>query len=278
MNIQRTEAFSTTLRNTLTTKTSEAIKNVSAAQAASLSAVDSFEGPNEVAPRSAVATLATKKKKKKVAQNATTKKTNVPPKPAGSAAEQFRQADSTVAMSKNAGLSIASGGKLPSNDFLKAQLRSLGTTPPLKGAYTSRIDYTSNLQSSPAKAYAYFVNNFEAAFKAGGLKLRPAPKKLTDGARMFMQQAGAPPLFLPVVVKLDPKKREVRITTLDGHPLRGTNVFSFTAGNNGTTKLVQKTTFQGSSPLTVFGAKFAGALERQHAVWKDIHAHLYKKL
>ncbi|MGA9520122.1 MAG: hypothetical protein WBV82_01580 [Myxococcaceae bacterium] len=237
--------------------------------------MDSFDAANEIATASFAVAAATKKK---VAHSFKMDSKNVPPKAAGSAKEQAKQLALTIVQTEMAAASIVSGGKAPLDSVLKAALKILGTTPPIKGAHTSTTDYTSNLPGSPAKAFDYFVNNPKAVFGAAGLKIRPDTKKLTDGARLFLEDKGPPPVFAPIQVKLDKKKREIRITTLDGHPLRGTNVFSFTAGKNGTTKLVQKSQFQGSSPLVKVGVTLTGAIERQHEIWKKVHGHLHKKL
>ncbi len=267
MSIQRTGASIAGVRNTSAANANEVVKKDSAA-AVARNKVDSFEVADDVVTAAA----------KKVAHNYKAVAKNVPPKAAGSKSEQAKQLALTVLQTQMAASSIATGGKAPLDSALKVALKPLGLSAPITGAHTSTTDYTSNLATTPAKAYAYFVNNPQAVFGAAGLKIRPGTKTLTNGAKLFLEDKGPPPVFAPIQVNLDAKKRQIRITTLDGHPLRGTNVFTFNAGPNGTTKLVQNSRFQGSSPLVKVGVTLTGAIERQHQIWKQVHGHLYKKL
>ena len=43
-----------------------------------------------------------------------------------------------------------------------------------------------------------------------------------------------PPVWAPVEVKVDPEARQLSFNTLEGHPLRGTNVFRFSDSEEGT--------------------------------------------
>ena len=128
--------------------------------------------------------------------------------------------------------------------------------------------------AAPGKVFQHFVDNPGAVFGAAGLTIRHGTEKLTDGARVQLQDKGPPPVWLPIEVKLDPKNNKISITTLDGHAFRGTNNFSFEADGKGGTKITQESRFQGSSPLIEVG-KQLGAIDKQHAAWKAVHQHFF---
>jgi hypothetical protein len=70
----------------------------------------------------------------------------------------------------------------------------------------------------------------------------------------------------------------LHITTLDGHPLRGTNRFVFEGDGEGGTRVRQYSAFQGSSPATTVGRVLMNPIERQHDIWRSVHAHLHDTL
>jgi hypothetical protein len=188
----------------------------------------------------------------------------------GSALNQAKQSVRTTQLGAYAGASVSTAGKMPPDFVASSTLSSLDAMPPIAGEPTAKAVYTCNASCPPKKAYEAFTKRANEMFAAAGLKLRPELKELKDGARAFIEDAGPPPVWAPVTFKLDPEKNKVTITTLDGHPLRGTNEFEFRPGEKGGTRLVQTSHFQGSSPLVEVG-KASGAIDRQHGIWDAVH-------
>ncbi|RKH42439.1 hypothetical protein [Corallococcus sicarius] len=202
-----------------------------------------------------------------------------PPRPAGSLREQVKQGALLMAQTEAAAVSVTLDGGAMMDAYAREHLRHLEPSPPIDGAPTSLTDYTSTIPGVSAKeAYASFVSHPETLFGAAGIFLRPAASALTDGARLFLEEQGPPPVWAPITVKLDEEQRTVHITTLDGHPLRGTNRFVFDDDGTGGTRIRQYSAFQGSSPATSVGLALMDPIERQHDIWRSVHGQLHDML
>jgi len=202
-----------------------------------------------------------------------------PPKPMGNLAEQTKQMGLTATQSQAAAASQLMGDSAVVDAYARTHLRFLDPSPPIQGAPTSLTDYTSAIPGvAPRVAYEYFVRNPAAVFESAGIVLRPATATLRDGARLFLEEKGLPPVWAPITVRLEPEKHTVHLTTLDGHPLRGTNRFVFQDDGQGGTRLRQYSAFQGSSPATEVGMRLMDPIERQHAIWRGVHGHLHDTL
>ncbi|WP_342374344.1 hypothetical protein NVS55_23600 [Myxococcus stipitatus] len=202
-----------------------------------------------------------------------------PPRPAGSVRAQMRQGAFTLAQSEAAAASMVMGGGRYVDAYARGHLRLLEPNAPIVGAPTSLTDYTSALPGvSPEAAWAYFVGHPGAVFESAGISLRPSTGALSEGAKVFLEEKGPPPVWAPVSFRLEPATNTVHITTLDGHPLRGTNRFVFEDDGAGGTRLRQYSAFQGSSPATSVGLKLLDPIERQHEIWRSVHAHLHDTL
>src|SRR5439155_17365981 len=113
-----------------------------------------------------------------------------------------------------AGESQLSGGKMPGDDTVKPVLGRLEVQAPLLNEPTATADYASTVHGKSAdEVYATFVNHAGDAFAAAGVKVRPAASgALHDGQRLMLEQpsqGAQPPVWAPIVVKLDPSTREV---------------------------------------------------------------------
>ncbi|MFP2910707.1 hypothetical protein ACLESD_37850 [Pyxidicoccus sp. 3LFB2] len=202
-----------------------------------------------------------------------------PPKPTGNLAEQLKQAGLTAAQSNAAAASLVMGERAIVDAYARQHLRMLEASPPVQGAPTSLTDYTSAIPGvAPETVYAYFVRNPGAVFEAAGIQVRPAVGALTDGVKLFLEEKGMPPVWAPITVRLEPKANTLHITTLDGHPLRGTNRFVFEGDGEGGTRVRQYSAFQGSSPATSVGMAVMDPIERQHGIWRSVHGHLHDTL
>ncbi|WP_338865786.1 hypothetical protein [Myxococcus stipitatus] len=202
-----------------------------------------------------------------------------PPRPTGSVREQMRQGAFTLAQSEAATASMVMGGGGFVDAYARGHLRLLEPNPPIEGAPTSLTDYTSALPGvTPEAAWAYFVGNPGAVFESAGIRLKPATGSLSEGAKVFLEEKGPPPVWAPVSFRLEAATNTVHVTTLDGHPLRGTNRFVFESDGAGGTRLRQYSAFQGSSPATSVGLKLLDPIERQHEIWRSVHAHLHDTL
>lgn len=202
-----------------------------------------------------------------------------PPRPTGNLREQMKQAGLTAAQSQAAAASLLLGSSGAMDDFARGHLLLLNPSPPIEGAPTSLTDYTSRIPGvAPEVAWAYFVKNPGPVFESAGLQPRPALRSLRDGGQLFLEEKGPPPVWAPITVRLEPQALTVHITTLDGHPLRGTNRFVFEDDGEGGTRLRQYSAFQGSSPATTVGLKLMDPIERQHDIWRSVHAHLHDSL
>ncbi|NMO21152.1 hypothetical protein HPC49_36205 [Pyxidicoccus fallax] len=202
-----------------------------------------------------------------------------PPRPMGNLAEQTKQMGLTVTQSQAAAASRVMGDSAIVDAYARTHLKGLDASPPIPGAPTSLTDYTSSIPGVPPRvAYEYFVRNPAAVFESADIVLRPATATLRDGARLFLEEKGIPPVWAPITVRLEPEANTVHITTLDGHPLRGTNRFLFEDDGQGGTRLRQYSAFQGSSPATSVGMALMDPIERQHAIWRSVHGHLHDTL
>ncbi|MCY1032634.1 hypothetical protein OV207_14260 [Corallococcus sp. BB11-1] len=202
-----------------------------------------------------------------------------PPRPTGSLKEQVKQGALLLEQTQAAAVSVTLDVGTAMDAYARKHLGQLEPSPPIAGAPTSLTDYTSTIPGVSAKdAYAAFVGHPELLFGAAGIFLRPAASALTDGARLFLEEQGPPPVWAPITVKLDAEQRAVHITTLDGHPLRGTNRFIFDDDGTGGTRIRQYSAFQGSSPATSVGLALMDPIERQHDIWRSVHGQLHDML
>ncbi|MBL8955567.1 MAG: hypothetical protein JNK82_32630 [Myxococcaceae bacterium] len=196
----------------------------------------------------------------------------------GSVSQQLEQAAYLTEWSKRA---FESAFTDESDVLTRGTLSGLGATPPDTKKQTEYVDYTSTLKGVSAEsAFEYFKNNPSAWFGASGITLHPPTNKLEDGARLFLQEPGiTPPVWAPIEVHVDERAKTVRITTLDGHPLRGVNQFSFDENTNGDCELRQSSAFQMSSFAASVGGKAlalvdADPIARQHVIWQAAHANI----
>lgn len=200
-----------------------------------------------------------------------------PPSAAGGFFEKLSQAEKTTALSLDANQSISSGGKSPSDDEVKAKLAGLHELPLKPGSPVSEADYTSTIpRCEPWKAMLAMINHPGEAFAAGGMNVRPKTFALEDGQRLMIESKGTPNMWMPVSVKLDWKTNTITFNTLDGHPFRGSNAFTFEDNGQGGVTVKQKSLFQGSSDL--IHTMGQGGLDRQHASWKGVHGYLFDQL
>jgi hypothetical protein len=200
--------------------------------------------------------------------------------PSSAGDDQLGQALSTAELAKNAGLTDLLGDDYADR---KAQevLPGLKPIPPVPGEKASVAEYQSHLKGvSPDAAFKNFTRHFLDVLGAAGLRVYPNTQELRDGDRLMLHDPatlGPPPrpaVWAPVEVHVDPSTRSVRITTLDGHPLRGTNEFKFMSDGSGGTVLRQHSRFQGSSALINSVGQALGALDRQHEIWRGVHTFL----
>ncbi|MCP3105322.1 hypothetical protein LZ198_41300 [Myxococcus sp. K15C18031901] len=202
-----------------------------------------------------------------------------PPRPTGNLREQMRQGAFTLAQSEAATASLVMRGGAAVDGYARGHLKMLEPNPPIHGAPTSLTDYTSSMPGvTPEAAFHYFVKNPGPVFASAGIRLKPETATLTDRAKVFLEEKGPPPVWAPVTFRLEPEASTVHITTLDGHPLRGTNRFVFEDDRQGGTRLRQYSAFQGSSPATSVGLKLMDPIERQHDIWRSVHGHLHDTL
>jgi len=208
------------------------------------------------------------------------------PAAVGSPAEQAKQA---AVMTEWTVIAAREAAGLPGTNFeAKKLLEFVDPTPPDLKGQTDYANYSSTMKGvTPQAAFDYFVKNPTAWFGASGITLHPPVKELTDGARVALAEPGVtPPVFAPIEIHVDRAARTINITTLDGHPLRGVNRFSFEANANGDCELHQSSAFQLSSFAAEQGsavmskAAKAGvpglkdAIERQHEIWERAHANI----
>jgi hypothetical protein len=139
--------------------------------------------------------------------------------------------------------------------------------------------YTSHIpNATPEEAYRHFVQDPQAVFGAGGIEIRPAlgDAGLKDGGKYMLESGGPPPIWLPIQVGLNPSKNQITIHTLDGHPLRGVQTFTFTSDGHGGTELTQDARFQASSSLIGSAQNISSVSNSQHETWQYAHQEIYQ--
>jgi hypothetical protein len=170
------------------------------------------------------------------------------------------------------------------NSDAKMLLGMISATPP-DPRKAEFVDYTSTTSGTTAQAaFEYFKKHPTEWFGASGITIHPPISELKDGARVALAEPTAtPPVMAPIEIHIDEAARTVSITTLDGHPLRGVNQFTFedTAGG---CEMRQSSAFE----LSSFAAERGSAamkeaqkrgmpgvkdpIERQHEIWQAAHA------
>jgi hypothetical protein len=203
------------------------------------------------------------------------------PDVAGDVGEQASNALWLAQHSASAAMAKATAGRAPFEEVVKRELALVDPTPPLAHEKAERSEYRSHISGvPPEKAFEYAVRHPEAMFASAGITLRPSVAALSDGARLFLEEPGMiPPVWAPVEVRIDEDARRITFTTLQGHPLRGINEFSFDSDGEKGTRLTQRSVFQLSSEAAKAGGdamKSMGRdpIDRQHEIWRSVHAHL----
>ena len=207
----------------------------------------------------------------------------------GSHDQQEAQRDATLKLEGPALLSYGTrhlnpGSILPrepSDASVSATLKGLNVNPPIgrDGREVTHAVYQSHIpNASPEQAYQHFVQHPDQVFGAGGLEIRPAAANgLQDGGRYMLESGGPPPLWLPIQVQLNPSQNSIRIQTLDGHPLRGDQTFTFTSDGQGGTTLTQDARFQASSDLVGSAQNISSVSNGQHETWQYAHEEIYRQ-
>jgi hypothetical protein len=175
-----------------------------------------------------------------------------------------------------AAVHLASGGRFPAREDVQATLGSLRLQGVDPGAPLTTADYESHVKGvSPEALFGALVKDPGRFFQAAGLAARPGLEGLRHGARFFLEDKGPPPVWAPVEVSLDAEARRVRLSCLEGHPLRGHNEFHLQPDGQGGTRVVQHSAFQGGFlPVTALGAHVLGMEERQKEIWRAVHGEL----
>jgi NADH dehydrogenase FAD-containing subunit len=154
------------------------------------------------------------------------------------------------------------------------ELPRLARTPTTRGP-VNHFEYLSQLPTTPDRAFQAFLTHAEQLFASAGLKLYPAGRELSDGARVLLEDSGVKPaLPFPLEVEINLEERSVTLHTLAGHVFRGSNRFTFESSADGNTLMRQNSAFQASSPLTTLAAPFMTA--HQHDVWRALHAAMFE--
>jgi hypothetical protein len=176
-------------------------------------------------------------------------------------------------------VSKITGGGGPGDEAKRRELASLSPTVPIASEPIAKKTYSSHIPGATAKqAFELFVSRPNAVFAAEGSTLRPAIETLTDGARVFVEQGGFPPLWMPIEIRLDPAKNAIRIVTLDGHLFRATNDFTFTDDGKGGVLVKQQIAFQASSQLVPAGMALLRGEKTQDEGWRRVHELFYRAL
>lgn len=139
--------------------------------------------------------------------------------------------------------------------------------------------YDSKLKNVTADdAFRFFVSHLRDVFASARLTILPAGVELRDGARFLLDEAGPPPMLLPLEVRIDEAKRSVSFLCLTGHPFAGENRFRFVPSKSGRSTLVQQQSiFEGTSPMIWLGQAM-GAMGRQTDAWRSVHDFLKTEL
>jgi hypothetical protein len=197
--------------------------------------------------------------------------------PSSPGADQLRQTFKTGDLSADAAIAEVLGEPYASAKAREV-LPGLKAMPPIPGKETSTAEYQSHLKGvGPDDAFQNFTHHFADVVGAAGIRVFPHTEEIHDGDRLMLHDPptlGPPPrpaVWAPVEAHVDPKTKTVCLTTLDGHPLRGTNEFNFMSDGQGGTVVRQYSRFQGSSALTNTLGQALGALDRQHEIWRAVH-------
>lgn len=203
----------------------------------------------------------------------------------GSQAQQQAQRDATLTLEGPALLSYVTGHtpltpREPPDATVTGILAGLKPNPPVgrDGVEVTHAVYQSHIpNASPEDAYRHFTQDAAQVFGAGGMEIRPAGSGLKDGGRYMLESNGPPPLWLPIQIKLDPSQNSITIQTLDGHPLRGEQTFTFTSDGQGGSVLTQDARFQASSSLVGAAQNISSVSAGQHEAWTYAHEEIYRQ-
>lgn len=210
---------------------------------------------------------------------------NLNAKPTAQGTDQMKQA---AVMGLWTALAGDNAAGVQVDDAAQAILSEVKPTPPDTSKPTEYVNYASTIKGVSAKdAFEYFKKHPTEWFGAAGITLHPPVKELKDGARVGLTEPGiTPPVMAPIEVHIDEASRTVSITTLDGHPLRGVNQFSFEENAKGDCEMRQSSAFQlssfaseqGSTVMSKLAQKgvpgLQDAIERQHQIWERAHANV----
>jgi hypothetical protein len=107
-------------------------------------------------------------------------------------------------------------------------------------------------------------------FRAAGFELVPVLPHLYDGARFLLEAPGSPSSLAPVEVHLDERRHVLRVSFLDGHPLRGYHELRLEPDGQGGTRIEQHSQLQTRAGELVPGRE----LDAEEEVWGRIHQEL----
>lgn len=202
-----------------------------------------------------------------------------PPVAGGNALDQSKQLAVQGALEAQAVPSALTRNaplRVPTDDQVRGELNTLAPIPPDNGPNTTTTTYTSNIPNASAgDAFNHFVQDPNAVFNAAGMEIRPPTNQLQDGGR-YMLELKQPPAWLPIQVSVDPATRTVGITTMDGHPLRGYQSFTFQDDGNGGANVVQDARFQLNAWPTEKLQDQLQIVQNQHHAWQDAHREMYQ--
>jgi hypothetical protein len=200
--------------------------------------------------------------------------------PSSPGTDQLRQTFNTGDLSADAAIADVRGEPYASSKAREV-LPGLKPMPPVPGKETSTAEYQSHSKGvSRDAAFQNFTHHFADVVGAAGIRVYPHADEIHDGDRLMLHDPatlGPPPrpaVWAPIEAHVDAKTHTVTLTTLDGHPLRGTNEFKFMSDGQDGSVVRQYSRFQGSSALTNTLGQALGALDRQHEIWKAVHTHL----
>jgi hypothetical protein len=203
----------------------------------------------------------------------------------GSPDQREHQRDVTLRLAWHAFESYMTGHtpftpRVPTDSQVQGILHGLERNPPIgkDGAEVTRATYRSHIPNASAEeAYRHFVENPGEVFGAGGMEIRPSSGPLENGGRYMLEAGGPPPVWLPVEITLQPADNAITIHTLDGHPLRGEQTFTFKDDGVGGTTLTQEARFQASSNLVGEVQQVASLSKGQHVAWEHAHREIHRQ-
>lgn len=197
-------------------------------------------------------------------------------KPTSSGSVSQHLVQSALTGLETAGAVASKLGAMP-DPVAAATLAMLSPTPPLSTGRVEYAEYTSRIAGAPPdRVLEQFLAHPADTFGAAGIQLRPPPSRLTEGAKVFLEEPGfSPPVWAPVQVRIDVERKVLRFETLDGHPLRGINEFRFEADGDGT-RILQRSWFQLSSGVVELAAQNlpGDPIQRQHDIWQAVQGRL----